>query len=223
MKPRSGQPAWTGWFLKRKQVIVTTWKFRLLGLLVAASAIYLTYPGCLVSVAAGLVHEEKLDSAQLLVLENFDADYFVFEAARGLLRSGHSSKALVPVVANERTMKPGEVQLGFTEVMSRIAGIDSYEIVAVRHTEPVSLTVALQVANLVESQGIESVIVVSPRFRSARSYLVYDHVLTPRGIRVQCLAASGPVDVATWWHTWHGIQDVGLEYSKLLYYRFWVL
>jgi hypothetical protein len=83
--------------------------------------------------------------------------------------------------------------------------------------------VALQVAKFLEDNGIRSVLVVSPGFRSTRSHLVYNHVLGPRGIRVQCVAARAPFSVDDWWHTWHGVQDVWLEFSKLLYYRFWVL
>lgn len=202
---------------------MTTWKLRFLTLLLLLSALYFAYPAWLAAIGASLVHDEKPHAADLLLIENYDTDYFVFEAAEALIRAGYASRVLVPVVAGRDTLQPGLVQKGFVEVMSRIAGVESYEILPVRHDEPVTLNVAVQVADFLEDNGIRSVLVVSPRFRSARSYRVYDHVLTPRGIALQCVAAPAPMEAGTWWHTWHGVQDVWLEFSKLLYYRFWVL
>jgi hypothetical protein len=196
---------------------------RFLALLLLLSALYLAYPAWLVAVGASLVHGEQPHAADLLLIENYDTDYFVFEAAEALVRAGHASRVLVPVIAGPDRRQPGLVQKGFVEVMSRIARVESYEILPVQHDEPVTLSVAVQVADFLEDNGIRSVLVVSTLFRSARSYRVYDHVLTPRGIAFQCVAAQAPMEVGTWWHTWHGVQDVWLEFSKLLYYRFWVL
>lgn len=216
--------AWKGWILKKKHVTVTTWKFRLLIFLVTISLLSLTYPAWLVAIGGSLLHEEKLQPAEVILLENFGTDYAVFETAQGLVQAGYSSRVLVPVRAEAETAKAGAAQKGFVEVMSRVAGIETWEILPVQHIEPVSLNVARQIADFLERNGIRSVLVVSPGFRSARSYLVYDTVFTPRGIRVQCLAAPTAGAAAdSWWHTWHGVQDTCLELAKFLYYRFWVL
>jgi hypothetical protein len=130
---------------------------------------------------------------------------------------------LIPVVANKETLAPRPIEQSFVEIMSRNAGVDQYEIVPVRHVEPIALNVALQVADFLGRNGMRSVIVVAPGFRSARSFLVYERVLASRGIRVQCFAARTSVGVKDWWRTRHGIQGVGLEFVKLLYYRFWIM
>ena len=203
---------------------MTTWKLRLLVLLAAIALPYFTYPAWLVAIGRGLLHEERLKPAEIILLENFDTDYSVFEAARSLVEAGYSVRVLVPVRSRKEATQQGSVEKGFVEVMSRVAEIENYEILSVQHIEPVSLNVARQIADFLENEGIHSVLVVSPGFRSARSYLVYDSVFTPRGIRVQCFSAPTPgVAADSWWHSWHGVQDAGLEFAKLLYYRFWVL
>ena len=223
MEPKSSPTGWQRWCFRTKQVTVTTWKLRFLALLLPFAALYLTYPAWLVAVGASLIHDDKPLSADVLLLENYDTDYLVFESAEALLRAGYSTRVLVPVLAEDQTMEPGSVHKAFAEVMGRVAGIGSFEIIPVLHTEPVTLSVAVQVAKYLENNGIRSVLVVSPRFRSTRSHLVYNHVLGPRGIRVQIVSARAPISVDDWWHSWHGVQDIWLEFSKLLYYRFWVL
>lgn len=220
----TGWARWKGWSLKKKQVTVTTWKFRLLILLVLVSVPCLSYPAWLVAIGSSLLHTEKLEPAEVILVENFDTEYSVFETAQGLVQAGYASRVLVPVRARKEATQAGSVEKGFVEVMSQVAGIKEWEILPVRHIEPVSLNVARQIADFLENEGVHSVLVVSPGFRSARSYLVYDSVFRPRGIRVQCLAAATPDTAAdTWWQTWHGVQDTGLEFGKFLYYRYWVL
>jgi hypothetical protein len=218
------QSNWRRWILREKQVTATTWKFRLLVLLAALAVACLTYPSWLVAIGSGLLHEQKLEPADVILLENFDTDYAVFETAQRLVEAGYASRVLVPVRARNGQAQIALVEKGIAEVMSRVAGIEQCEILPVQHIEPVSLNVAHQIAQFLESEGIRSVLVVSPGFRSSRSYLVYDHVFTPRGIRVECTAAHTDDSGAfTWWHTWHGVQDTVLELGKLLYYRVWVL
>lgn len=217
------QTTWKNWILRKKQVTLTTWKFRLLVLFVILSPLYLTYPAWLVAFGDTLAHEDELEQADLLLLENFSTDYAVFETAENLVRSGYSSQVLVPVRTDEGSIEADTVEEGFVEVMSRAARIDQYEILPVQHVEPISLNVAHQIADFLQDKRIRSVIVVAPRFRSARSYLVYRNVLTPLGIRVQCVAAATSTARDNWWHTHHGLQDVFLQFFKLLYYRFWLL
>ncbi len=214
---------WRGWIVKRKVVRTTTWRFRLLVVGALALLLYGTHALWLTAVAGSLVHTEKLEAADVLLLENFDTHYLVFEKAAELLHSGCAPRVLVPVLVQRIGEEANSVDRGFVEVMCKVAGINDYEIVPVKPREPISLNTARQIAGYLTKEGIKSVIVVSPKFRSARSYLVYDTVFTPRGIHVQCQAAGGEKTPRNWWHTWHGIQDVGLEFAKLLYYRVWVL
>jgi hypothetical protein len=211
------------WVFKRKQVRVTTWRFRLIVLSAAALLVYLTHTVWLEAIGRSLIHEQDLEPADVLLLENFDTEYLVFEMGSTLLRSGYAERVLIPIIIPEKAAGVNLVEQGFVEVMCRVARIDKCRILPVRQTEPISLNAARQIADTLESEGLDSVIVVSPRFRSARSFLVYDSVFTPRGIRVQCQAASAVRTYNNWWKTWHGLQDIGLETAKLLYYRLWVL
>ncbi|HEY7617724.1 MAG TPA: hypothetical protein VH744_13035 [Terriglobales bacterium] len=217
-------PKRKSWILEEKRVRVTTWKFRLVALLAAVSLFWVTYPAWLVAIGDSLLHEQRLEPADVILLENYDTEYAVYETAHSLVQAGLSSRVLVPVRTEQEAPHIDAVEIGFAEVLSRAAGINNWEILPVKHIEPVSLNVARQIADFFERNSIRSVIVVSPGFRSARSYLVYSRVFTPRGIRIEChAAATRGVTPATWWHTWHGIQNTGLEFAKLLYYRFWVL
>ena len=219
----AGRKPWTSWILRRKEVTVTTWRFRLLVLVVTATLLYLTHTLWLTAIGNSLIHEEQLERADVLLLENFDENYLVFEMAAELVRSGYATRVLVPVAVFERTGEIGEVEEAFVGEMSRIARLGNYEILPVRHTEPISLNTARQIATFLENERIRSVIVVSPRFRSARSYLVYNSVFTPLGIQVQCQASSSGRSAKNWWSSLHGFQEIGLEWLKLLYYRFWIL
>jgi hypothetical protein len=213
---------WKSWVLTKKQVTVTTWRFRLLVLAAVTAVLYFSYPRGLIAIGNLLLHEEPLKPAELILLENFNPEYAVFEEARKLVGAGYASRVLIPVRCDDGTGQPDPIEEGIVKVMIQAAGMRQFEILPLRHTEPVSLNAARQILAFLERRGIRSVLVVSPGFRSARSYLVYDRVLTPRGIRVECVAAGGP-PVNAWWRTFHGIQDTALELIKLLYYRFWVL
>jgi len=72
--------------------------------------------------------------------------------------------------------------------------------------------------------GIKSVILVSPGFRSRRSFLVHQAVLGEAGITVGCVPVfSEAANPQTWARTWHGLQTVGEQFAKLQYYRFYIL
>ena len=132
----AGRVSWVRWALKRKQVTVTTWKLRLSVLVTAVLLLCLCYPAWLVGIGDSLVHQERLEPADLILLENFHPDPLVFEAAQDLVRSGYSLQVLVPVRASAE-LEVDPVQRGFVEVMSRAAGIERYEILPVRHIEPI--------------------------------------------------------------------------------------
>ena len=96
-------------------------------------------------------------------------------------------------------------------------------IIPIDAVEPISLNAANQIRDALLKENIKSVVVVSPAFRSRRSMLVYDAVLTPAGIRAGCAPVHGLRSPENWTDTWHGIQGVVEQFGKLQYYRFWVL
>jgi len=168
------------------------------------------------------VCDERLVPADAILIENFDPDYLLFERAHALYKAGLASKVFVPTDASadgEESM----VSAGIVEVMSRIAWLEARETIPVRGIEPISLNAAYQILAALERHHIRSVLVVAPGFRSRRSALVYSEVLGRAGIAVSCVPVFGTKTPATWATTWHGVQEVGEQFVKLQYYRWYVM
>lgn len=215
---------WQRYFFYRKESWRTTWKFRLLVLVLGVALVMGTRRYWTGPFAQSLVciHEEKTPHSDALLLENFDPDYLVFERAESLQRSGIASRAFVPTRMAEEG-EPNAVDRGTVELMARIARLQHFEIVSTRQIEPISFNAAHQIRDVLVREGIQSVVVVSPGFRSRRSALIYSTVLTPAGIKVSCEPVFGASTTQNWTETWHGIQGVLEHFVKLQYYRFWVL
>jgi hypothetical protein len=175
------------------------------------------------AVTGTLVHHGSIQPSQAIVIENVDSEYLLFERAGELLREGWAERVLVPAGAGRGPSGVGTVSAGIVEVMARVARIPEFEIIPVREIEPISLNTALQVRDYLQQEGIQSVIVVSPGFRSRRSFLVWTSVLEPAGIRVSLTPVFGTKTPENWRETWHGRQEVGLQFLKLVYYRVVVL
>ncbi len=201
----------------------TTWKLRGAVVVLLAVVLIPTRGFWLRRLGERLVRDDAPVRSDRIVIENYNQQYLVFEAASRLLRGGYSDHVLVPAAMLRDTGQASDVALGFVEVMTRAARIDDAEILAVRHAEPITLTVARQVAEALQQRGVRSVIVVSARYRSRRTYEVYRRVLAPYGITLTCVAAGSPGPAGDWWKTTHGIQWVIVESYKLLYYQLVVL
>jgi hypothetical protein len=189
--------------------------------LAAGGTIFLSYE--LRWLGHSLVHRDEIERSDALIIENFDPDYLLFEEARKLLSDGWGRRVLVPVQTSTNGDRPNAVSKGFVEVMARIARIPEPELIPVREAEPISLTVARQVQDKLVDEGIVSVIVLSHGLRSRRSFLVWSAVLEPAGIRVSVAPVFGQRTPENWRDTWHGWQEVVLQWLKLLYYRLAVL
>jgi hypothetical protein len=214
---------WKHHFFRRREVWKTTWKLRLGILLLLAAILFPTHPFWLTCIGGSLVYSEEPSSSDLIVVENYDAEYLLFETAALLKREGFSDKVLIPAFIFRDPDKPGAVSAGIVEVMTRIARLADAEILPVHLEEPITLTVVRQVADVLEQRGVRSIIVVSPAFRSRRTFEVYRAVLEPRGIAVTCVASRSSRTPGNWWKTTHGVQSVFLEFFKLQYYRLFVL
>jgi hypothetical protein len=214
---------WTRHLFYRAAHTRTTWKLRLGLLTLVVLALWLTSGWWTAAIARSLVCEADAAPSDAILVENFDADYLVFERASALRRAGLTARVLVPVSSDPRTSEPDDVARGTAELMARIAGLGPIEVVPVRDVEPISLNAARDIQRFLEREHIRSVIVVAPLFRSRRSSLVYAATLGRTGVKVTCEAARGPHGVNTWTRSWHGIQEVLEQWVKLQYYRVWVL
>jgi hypothetical protein len=214
---------WRRHFLYTKQSTRTTWKFRVGILIVAILIAVLTRGFWTARVGESLVCTDKPRPSDIVLLENFDPNYLVFERAAELEKAGFASRALVPIEASGDTTTANAVSKGIAELMARQARMGTLEILPILRAEPISLTAAFQIREHFTKQHVRSVIVVAPGFRSRRSSLVYRTVLHDVGMQVSCTPVFGRTTPERWMNTWHGIQEVTQEFFKLQYYRFYVI
>jgi len=167
--------------------------------------------------AGSLVHSDAVQPADVVLIENFDPNYLLFERAADLLRRGLSQRAIVPVQGG------GQVANGMVELMSQVARLEKVEKIPIREEEPITLNTVVDIKAYLVAHKVESVLIVTDGFRSQRAFLVYDKILTPARIRFTIVPVFGLKNVQNWRKSWHGIQDVTLEFAKLWYYRLIVL
>ena len=215
---------WRRHFVYRREVVRTTWKFRLLVVLVPCLVGWATRDWWTLALAQSLVCQEHVATSDALLVENFDPSYLLFERAAALQAAGVSPRILTPVVATNDPNIPSPVAKGIAEVMARAAQLPNIEVIPIQEIEPITLNAAEQIRDYLTADArIKSVIVVAPDFRSRRSLLVYRTVLEKTNIRVSCAPVFGAATPANWTDTWHGMQKVILQFVKLQYYRFYVL
>ena len=217
---------WHRHFFYRKNSLKTTWKLRLgvLALLVlGAATLMLTREFWALRIGQSLVCAEDVTQSDAFLIENFDPRYLVFEQGRTLQEAGVASRAFVPTFTPKTSDEPNGVPQGFVEVMIRISRLQNVEMIPIREIEPISLNAAEQIRDFLKKKQVKSVLVVAPDFRSRRSELVYKTILTPAGITVHCVPVFGTKTVHNWTKSWHGIEEVGLQFGKLWYYRLFVL
>jgi hypothetical protein len=224
LTPSTRRSRWLRLVVVRKEVWKTTWAFRVVSIGLVCVLAYGTRPVWTRAVGESLVCSEPHDVSRVdaAVIDDLDRDYLVFERARVLRQAGVTSRVLVPVevLANGT---PSPVSATIVQDLARLARVGDVETVPVDASEPISLNVALHVRQFLTDKGIRSVAVVTPRFRSERSMLIYRPVLEAVGVASYCVPVAGMRSPDTWAQSWHGVQDVALQFVKLQYYRFYIL
>jgi hypothetical protein len=188
-------------------------------IVLALLALVLVHRRVSAAVAASLVCDAERRPADALVLDNLDASYALFKRASALEQQGLSSRVLIASVGSGADGIDARV----VDLMAHAAGLRQWEIVSVHAREPISLHAAREVAGVLRREGIRSIALVTPGFRSRRSTLVYQAVLAGTGIAVRCEPTFGGDDTEAFMESWHGLQEVALQFLKLQYYRFYVL
>jgi hypothetical protein len=214
---------WGRHFFYRKEVWKTTWTFRLSVLALVILTALLTRSLLADRVGKSLVCEERADRSDAILVENFDPEYLSFERAATLKNAGVASRVFVPVSASADPEYPDGSSSGIVGEFARVAHLANLTPIPVRQTEPITLNVAADVRDFLIKEHVRSVVFVTPGFRSRRSVLVYEKIFTPAGIKFECVPVFGNQTPENWTITWHGIQDVILQFAKLQYYRVYVL
>jgi len=214
---------WQRHFFYKKESIKTTWKFRLVLLMLIILFVSVTREFWMLRIGQSLVCTEEMSPSDVILVENFDPHYLVFERAAALRKAGLAARVLVPTNASRDPERTDPVSRGMTELMARVARLQEPEILPIQILEPISLNAAYQIRDFLIQEHLRSVIVVTDGFRSQRSSLVYHAVLDAAGIKVGCVPVFGQKTPKNWTKTWHGIQDVVGQLFKLQYYRSYVL
>jgi hypothetical protein len=224
MSPSAWRRRWLPYIVVRQEVWKTTWAFRVVAIGLLYLITQVTSPIWTRAVAESLVcPAEDVAHVDAVLIDDLEAtNYLVFERARILREAGVTSRVLVPVdVTADGTRST--VEAAFVQTLARLSRVGDIETVPVAKAEPISLNVALDVRRFLTHNGIKSVAVVPQALRSERSMLIYRAVLEPAGVATYCQPAWGTRTPVNWIRTWHGVQDVALQFLKLQYYRFYVL
>jgi hypothetical protein len=214
---------WHRHFFYKKESIKPTWKLRSAVFLLISLIMFVTHGFWSMRIVQSLVCPEEIRQSDIILVENFDPDYLLFERAAALQKAGFASRVLIPVQVSHESERANAMSKGITELMAREAQIQAPEIMPIRATEPISLNIAYKLRDFLTKEHLRLVIVVTSGFRSKRSSLIYRAVLAPAGITVWWIPVFIGATPENWTQSWHGIQEVTEQFLKLQYYRFYVL
>ena len=214
---------WQRHLFSRQESIKTTWKFRLAILMLGMLLVSVTRGWWTRWLGHSLVCQEAIGHSDVILVENFTPNYLLFERAAALYTAGLAPRILVPTPTASDPVRLNSVSRGIVDVMVRVARLPEPEILPIQLSEPISLHAAYQIRDFLTTAHLQSVMVVTSGFRSQRTWLVYQAVLAPAGIRIYCVPVFGQKTPANWSKTWHGMLEVAEQFLKLQYYRFYVL
>jgi hypothetical protein len=180
---------------------------------------YLTRQTWLALAAESLVCRPSEAPSDVIVVDFVENNYLLFQRAQHLQARHLASTVLVPIMVSENDQTGSSVAQGFVDVMCRVTHVSECTTFYAAVDEPISLNFALRTAAELQSRGVHSMLLVTSAFRSRRAATIYAEVLRPFGIAVHCQPVFSRATPANWTDTSHGIQDVVLQFGKLLYYR----
>jgi hypothetical protein len=214
---------WRSHFFYRKEVLKTTWRFRLFLVLVIAAIVVLPHRFWASQISSSLLCKPNAAASDALLLENFDLSYPVFVRAAALYKAGVAPRVLIPTLFSAEEPDITASSMRITTLVAQMAELETFDLIPVRETEPITLNAAKQIRDFLIKEKIKSVVVVAPGFRTRRSEIVYGAELAAHGIRVGCAPVFAGVRPDNWTSTWHGMQQVLEQFFKLQYYRFYVM
>src|SRR5215467_1258981 len=199
---------WRRQFFRTRTSVTPTWKFRVVTVIALILMATMTRGFWAPWLAGSLVCTEAPLPSDIVLVENFDPNYLVFERAAELEKMGFAPRALVPVQVSNEPAVANPVSKGIAELMARQAQLRTWEILPIQEIEPISLNAAYLIRDQLAREHIRSMIIVTPGFRSRRASLVYKSVLRDVGTQVSCVPVFGRANPERWTDTWHSIQDV---------------
>ena len=161
-----------------------------------------------------------IETPDLILIDNLDRNFQLFEKAGDLQNHGIGKAVLIPVSTfrqNPEQIDP--VEQGIAEVMSREANLHSAEFLRIGSKEPITLNAARTVADHLKGTNVRTVSILTSGFKSRRLHLIFSKVFGEMGVVTYCLPVWGGHRPENWANSWHGIQEVVLQLGKLGYYE----
>jgi hypothetical protein len=84
---------------------------------------------------------------------------------------------------------------------------------------PRTLNEAAMVLEAISKEGVRNAFLLAHGFHTRRSFLVYQHIGQPLGIKIIPVAYFNDYQIEDWWAHREGIEDFASELFKLLYYQ----
>src|SRR5215813_12614021 len=160
--------SWRRHLFYTRPCLKTTWKLRLGVLVVAALALASTSRIWTSVIARSLVCARDVAPSDLILVENFDAKYILFERAAALEKAGLAPRTLVPVPVSKDPGVANPMFRGFAEIMARQTRLETWEVLPIQEVEPFGLNAAVQIRDRLAREPVKSLIVVTSGFRSRR-------------------------------------------------------
>src|SRR5215510_13072488 len=97
---------WYQHLFQRKEVLKTTWKFRLALLILVILLGSVTHEFWTGRIGQSLVCPEEVAPSDAILVENFDPDYLVFKRAAALYNAGLAARVLVHTEVSPDPARP---------------------------------------------------------------------------------------------------------------------
>lgn len=95
---------------------------------------------------------------------------------------------------------------------------NNFTIIVTHIQNPITLTEAREVLEVISKMSIKSAILMSQGFHTRRSYLIYQQLCTPHQIKIFPSAYFNSYQLEHWWTQGSGRRDFITESLKLVYY-----
>lgn len=194
----------------------------LLVILALSIVAYLLRVPLMTTMARVLISNDPLQPAEIIYILNGEVNTRPFHAARLF----EQDLALQIVIPREEDGPASEISLypNGTDVSVDILqelGVPKESIIVIEVEGGVTSTYdeAIVLRDYIESNNVESVIVVTSAFHTRRSQWIFQKVLTDSTIQFQISAApQWKFDETNWWQEERGLLMLSNEYLKFAYY-----
>lgn len=130
-----------------------TWKLRLALLILVMLGAFVTRDFWSMRIGQSLVCTEQLSQGDLILVENIDPYYMLFERAATLQKAGFAARVLIPVQISHESERASAIAIGVAELMGPVSQIQMSEVMPIRVREPISLNAAYEIRDFLTKRA----------------------------------------------------------------------